>query len=241
MRKKNNMKKQANLFIYVLSIMYGFYPIVSLIAHFLGYYFILADSLIFAMLLNILSIIGIVFALIDQEKKLLKVQFIFLLAMPFMVLLYWISSIFFSSPKVIIYSALFCFFTSLFFLFRYIKPSNVHFFGWVMYSICIFLSCNLAFLTAIFGSIGKDTVLYSLKSPDKIYESQLIDSNQGALGGYTLVQVFNTTKRIDLFFFKFWKKPYLAYIGEWGEFETTRMEWEAEHTLYINGKSRKIE
>lgn len=69
----------------------------------------------------------------------------------------------------------------------------------------------------------------------KNYYAQVIASNQGALGGDTLVDVYqNSGVNINLLFLKIYKKPQRVYIGEWGEFENMEIHWQSESCLVID-------
>jgi hypothetical protein len=90
-------------------------------------------------------------------------------------------------------------------------------------------------------SFGQDTVVQTVYSPEATYYAEVIDSDQGALGGDTLVEVYNTKKKIELFFLTVQKNPQRVYFGEWGEFQTMKLEWESEQILLINGWPNEIE
>lgn len=84
----------------------------------------------------------------------------------------------------------------------------------------------------IFTDFGKETIIEQVTSPDKSYTAILINSDQGALGGDTLVSIeYNNTKIIGYGYFE--KN---LYIGEWREFETIDLKWKDDHTLLINEK-----
>lgn len=84
-----------------------------------------------------------------------------------------------------------------------------------------------------FGSIGKITVIQEAVSPDGSYTAQLIDDNQGALGGSTLVKV-TQADILPLGFAAFRPETKTVYNSSWGEFMTTTLSWADETTLLIN-------
>lgn len=90
-------------------------------------------------------------------------------------------------------------------------------------------------------SFGRVTVVQTLYSPEGTHYAQLIDSDQGALGGDTIVYVYKTSAKLDLFFLKISKAPQTVYFGDWGEFKTMKLEWESEQILRINGHPHKIQ
>ena len=88
--------------------------------------------------------------------------------------------------------------------------------------------------------IGKNTVVQTLSSPAGTYYAELIDSDQGALGGDTVVNVYTAKAEVDMFFLEVRKDPQMVYLGEWGEFENMKLEWESEQVLLINGNPYAI-
>ena len=98
------------------------------------------------------------------------------------------------------------------------------------------LLCLLLFLFPF----GRITVVRTVLSPEGNYCAQLINDDQGALGGNTLVEVHDTRKNLDLFLLSVQKNPRRVYTGRWGEFETMKLEWESEEILLINDRPYKI-
>ena len=84
-------------------------------------------------------------------------------------------------------------------------------------------------------------MVQTLPSPNGTYYAEVIDSDQGALGGDTLVEVYDTRKQLDLFLITVQKNPQLVYFGDWGDFKTMTLQWESEQVLLINGKPNIIE
>ena len=90
---------------------------------------------------------------------------------------------------------------------------------------------NIMFLIMM-GNMGSKTVVQTLPSPEGGYEARVINVDQGALGGDTVVEV----QKND------WKaRTEQIYIGEWGEFETMEIYWKDEHSLVINGKEYQVD
>lgn len=89
------------------------------------------------------------------------------------------------------------------------------------------------FIALIFGNFGQNTVVQSVESPNGIYYAEVIDSDQGALGGDTLVDVYEN-KGIDILIFKISKEPQRIYHGDWGEFNDMELYWKYDYCLVIN-------
>lgn len=89
------------------------------------------------------------------------------------------------------------------------------------------------------GKLGKAPLFSQVTSPAKSYTAILIDSDQGILGGNTLVNAEYHASEINIGLGRLVKAKNL-YIGEWGEFEMMTLEWKDEHTLLINGRSYRM-
>ena len=96
-----------------------------------------------------------------------------------------------------------------------------------------------AFIMLMFGNIGQDTVVQTVESPSGKYYAQVVDSDQGALGGGTIVDVYEK-RDIDVYVFKLKDKPQRVYIGEWGEFDNIQIHWKDDNCLSVNSVEYEI-
>lgn len=80
----------------------------------------------------------------------------------------------------------------------------------------------------------------TVESPSGKYYAQVIDSDQGALGGDTLVDVYQDCEKTALIF-KVDKKPQRVYSGDWGEFENMQIDWKDDNCLVINSVEYEIQ
>ncbi len=97
-----------------------------------------------------------------------------------------------------------------------------------------------SFAVAAFGNFGVNTVVDTISSPNKTYYAEIIDSDQGALGGDTVVYVHKTDK-LNLLVMTVSKTPQRVYLGEWKEYESMQIQWKSEQVLSINSKEYYIE
>ncbi|MBQ8909718.1 MAG: hypothetical protein IJY91_01605 [Oscillospiraceae bacterium] len=95
------------------------------------------------------------------------------------------------------------------------------------------------FFEMTFGSIGVETVIKSVDSPNGEYFANVIDRDEGALGGSTRVDVCEKGG-IYTPLFEISKKPQIVYFGSWGEFENMTIHWKNDTCLVINGKEYEI-
>ena len=70
--------------------------------------------------------------------------------------------------------------------------------------------------------------------------AQVIDSDQGALGGNTIVDV-DEKGSFNLLLFRIEKKPQRVYLGEWGEYEGMQIHWKDDDCLVINSVEYELE
>ena len=99
--------------------------------------------------------------------------------------------------------------------------------------------CLSCFLT-IFFNWGHVSVVKTVESPDGSYYAQVIDDDQGALGGATIVNVFKSRK-LDLILFEIQKKPQTVSYGPWGIYTKMKIYWKDNHCLVINNTEVHIE
>ena len=98
----------------------------------------------------------------------------------------------------------------------------------------------MTFLILLFGNIGCTTVVQSAVSPDGAYYAELIDDDQGALGGNTEVLVRDNWC-FDGLFFNVTEQFSVIYHGKWGEFKDMTIRWKDDRCLLINEKEYPIE
>lgn len=77
---------------------------------------------------------------------------------------------------------------------------------------------------SLFATLGERTVVKTLYSPNDTYYAELIDDDQGALGGRTQVYVYDNKSKDSL----------QIYTGEWGEFEEMEIYWKDDNCLVIS-------
>ena len=110
----------------------------------------------------------------------------------------------------------------------------------VLSALMILPICFFSFIALIFGNIGQNTVVQTVESPSGKYYAQVIDSDQGALGGDTLVDVYQDCG-INAILFKIEKKPQRVYFGDWGEFNNMQIHWKDDNCLVINAVEYEID
>ena len=112
--------------------------------------------------------------------------------------------------------------------------------GVLVPSVLILLPTMLFMLFLPF-TLGYRMTVRTVISPEKTYRAEVIEVNEGALGGDTIVEVYNIHKEFDGMVFLFQKEPQEIYRGNWGLFETMKLEWESEQILKINGRAYEVD
>ena len=95
-------------------------------------------------------------------------------------------------------------------------------------------------IVLVFGGLmGEETVVKTLTSPEGTYYAEVVDSDQGAMGGETYVQVYHPPV-FSCFLFKVEDPPEVVYDGKWGAYKHMDIRWVDDSTLMIDGKLYRI-
>ena len=145
-----------------------------------------------------------------------------------------------SDQVSILVSGVVCFVCCCILTVKHAKPMALKIVALVL-SALLTLPIGLFGLLVVFFPIGQNTVVQTVESPSGRYYAELIDSDQGALGGDTLVTVHERGKDINLIFFKMEKKPQRVYLGEWGKFKDMEIYWKDDGCIVINSVEYEID
>ena len=110
----------------------------------------------------------------------------------------------------------------------------------VVLALPLLMPIGLFGLFALFP-MSEKTVLQTAASPDGAYIAELIDDDQGALGGATVVTVRSTKGEIDLVIFSVEHKPRTVYHGDWGEGFHKTLAWKDDQTVTLGEMPIAIE
>lgn len=102
------------------------------------------------------------------------------------------------------------------------------------------MSLALAF-EILLADFSSNTVVKYLNSPENTYTAEIIDNDQGALGGGTLVEIKYNNQKFSVLLGVFKKFPKIIYDGDWCEFDNMTIKWENENTLLINNVRYNID
>jgi hypothetical protein len=104
--------------------------------------------------------------------------------------------------------------------------------GGILAVLLLLFATFVGLLSMVFAPLKPvKTVMQTLPSPGGTHEARVIDVDEGALGGSTIVEVERNGWRA---------RPKRVYVGEWGEYETMEIYWKNDDCLVINGKEYSV-
>ncbi len=231
------MRKCALASIFVLSAVILILPFGALLSACFGYRLMLLTPSAFAVITASVAVITVVLNTFNKASEENKISVVLLsLAAPMSVInavlyMYLCMRVFGGIWGVIavLIGIACCFYLMV----KYAKPSVLKKIGLALSVLAILPVCILTGFSLLFGNMSRDTVVKSIDSPNKSFYAEVIDSDQGALGGETYVDVYEK-KGINTPLFRISKKPQRAYQRDWGEFENMEIYWKNDNCLVIN-------
>lgn len=227
------MKKATVILMCVLLGLIILYPAGVILTACFGYTFELISATAFAVTIAELSISIVVLDLIYKntlQNKTLQVLMAIIAPLSLINAVFYI----FTCPRIwVVASVLFSAGCCCYITVKHGKPVSVKIAALVLSGLMVMPVGLISFTALIFGNIGQNTVVQAADSPSGKYYAEVIDSDQGALGGDTLVNVYERGG-VNAILFKIEKKPQRVYWGEWGEFENMKIRWKDDHCLIIN-------
>ncbi len=142
------------------------------------------------------------------------------------------------SPWVVIgvsVSVICCFILTV----RHGKPYTLKVRALTLSVLTVFPVAVVSFFAYAFSDFGVTTVVKTVESPNGEYYAEVLDNDQGALGGATTVWVYER-RGIDLLLFKISKKPQRVYLGRCGEADSMSIRWKDDGCLVINSVEYEI-
>ena len=234
------MKKAISILMCLLFALTILYPAAVILTACLEYTFELISVSAFAIVLAALSVCIIVLDLICKntlENKVMRILLAIITPLSLINAVFYI----FECPQIwvmastLISAGCCCYLTV-----KYVKPLSLKIIALVLSALMILPIGFFSFIALIFGNIGQNTVVKTVESPSGKYYAQVIDSDQGALGGDTFVDVYQKCG-INALLFKIKKNPQRVYFGDWGEFKNMQIHWKNDNCLVINSVEYEIE
>lgn len=102
------------------------------------------------------------------------------------------------------------------------------------------IALAFSFIVITADSFSTHTVKDVIYSPDRTCYAEVVDIDQGALGGNTVIYV-HKSKCLNLFFITVAKTPQRVYTGEWQEYKSLKIQWKDNDCLTVNSTEYSIE
>lgn len=228
------MKRAFYVILYIMLGLYIFFPLGSIVSGCFGYVFTLFNYTVFGFVSAAVSLAAAVIAVRSSGSARSKAEKAALILLPLLACVNWIFYLFKSSSVISVICMPFCLICALV-IAAQAKPISLKLFAMIP---SLLLTVPLSFITfiwLIFGQTGLNTVVSTLPSPDGTYYAEVIDSDQGALGGDTIVYVYDT-RCIDAVIFSASRAPERVYLGPWRAWQHMSIYWEDDRRLVINAK-----
>ena len=213
----------------------GLLPGGTLAALCFGHTVELFDYTVFAVITTVVSVLAVIAALVTKERTVSKSEGVLLALLPFFAAASWVLYLMRTNSTADAVCMVICFGCAIVLSVRLARPLTLQITGLVLAGL---LAIPVGILSVL-GPIGGNTVVDTVASPDGTYYAEVVDSDQGALGGSTLVYV-HEAKGLDLLVFKAAKTPNRVYMGQWGEYKDMEIYWKDDDSLIINGREYSV-
>lgn len=223
-------------------VLFGFMALYSLgfflLLHF-GYKLVLFSGPAFAITIAALSVCVVVLDFIYKDTISNKIICILMgMFAPLSLINVFFYTLEYNQVSVLV-SGVICFVCCCILTAKHAKPMALKIVALVLSALMV-LPIGFTSLLVVFFPIGQNTVVQTKESPSGRYYAEVIDNDQGALGGDTVVNVYEKWE-INLLLFKIKKEPQQVYFGEWGEFENMDIYWKDDGCVVINSVEYEIE
>lgn len=229
------MKKATSILRCLLFAISALYPTGLLVCTCFRFDFTLGNVTAYTILLALLSVTTVVFSFLSKEQTDNRVSIIF---QSMMLPLALINTVLYPLERCtfLVLACVTVALVSAFFVMLGARKSlGIKILALVLSTILsLSIGGFVGFIGVIFGDFGYVAVVQTIESPSSEYRAEVLDVNHGALGGDTVVYVYETDKYFNLFIFTVSKEPKTVYMGNWGEFNDMNLHWKNDHCLVIN-------
>lgn len=231
------MEKLRSAIRYILFSLVALLPVGVIICDLFGYAFDLADYNIFAILTALAAIAAAILSASAFGKSSTSTVCAVLLSLS--APLSFINTVFYLSKcnsAIVAACMLICMVLCIIIASICGRPFALKIVALIL-SFFMFLPTLICSLFLMFP-FSENTVVKELPSPDSTYYVQVISSDQGALGGDTLVCVYE--EGLDLFIISITKKPEIIYRGDFSESRYMDIYWKNDNCIVINSVEHEI-
>lgn len=233
------MKKVISALLFLLLVLTLLSPVGTLVSACFGYTFQLTSIFAVSVIIAVISVLTMIFSIISKDKIISEGIIILLYILTPLSFINTVIYIFESGHISVAVCVLISFVCSSFLMIRNIVPKKRKIIVSVLCALMTAFVLFFAFMMLMFGNIGQKTVIKSIESPNRKFYAQVIDIDQGALGGATIVDVYEK-REINVFVFLLKDKPQRVYLGEWRAFENMQIYWKDDNYLVVNSVEYEI-
>ncbi len=214
-------------------IIHTFLPVCILVAFLIGYEFSLFNYSFFAVVSLLVSLVSVVAVFLKKESFSGKEFFcLFGLSIP-ICFVNWLCYLAKGASVVPVVCLLICIVCAVAINIKISRFKVSKIILSVLTPLVISTLVFVSFVYMLLDNFGVSTVVNDIPSPNTRYYAQVVDVDQGALGGNTAVDVLEN-REIDLGVCEFSDIPERVYIGEWGEYKDMEIYWKNDDCLIIN-------
>lgn len=239
-RNKKTFSKKAVIALYsILFCSVALLPLGVLLSSLSGRTFELSDYPVFAILTALLSVSSVISSVVSgNDFKSKIVEILLSLSVPLSLInavLYIIEC-----GKISVIASMFiCFLCCFILALKHSKPFALKIIALTLSGLMVLPACFFTSILLTIGNIGQNTIVRTVESPNGKYHAEVIDSDQGALGGNTIINI-RKNDDIDLFAFKIKTKPHSVYCGKYGEYKDMQIYWKNDNCIIINSAEYEI-
>lgn len=233
------MKRMLPASLVILSILYSLLPLSLLIGAKAGYYFTLRSYPVSIVLLAVISCL-LTALLVNSNTSLNGGNAALAACIVPLSSMNGICYIFSSAWAPTFWFAVICCGCASVLMTKYTRSKALKIVSSVLSTIMILLLLFCTFFDFMFMDFSCDTIVKSIPSPENTYVAEVIDNDQGAFGGSTIVDIRSPKTDINFFFGKFSKPAIRIHAGVWDAYKDMEISWKDEETLLIDNKEHEI-
>ena len=232
-------KNKRSVIIYFLAAINSLYPLLCLLSYFFGYLVYLSFSVVYALWLAVIFMYSNYFIKKNEETEFSESARICAAFLPLItavnlgVYVYKYKSV----PIALVMGI--CLIFAAVIAEKVLEGNKAKVLSVVSSGFICLIVFVFSLLVVSISYFSAERLENFIVSPDRTYYAGVVNVDQGALGGDTVVYV-HRSRGINLFLLSFNKIPQTVYIGEWGEYKTMQIEWKNENCLLINSEEYNI-
>ena len=226
------MKKSISGLVWATLVLSVFYPVGCAAVACFGCILTVPSIAVYAFVTAFLSVCTVIIGFFVKEKSVSKSAMAVSAVLPPFSLICAVFCLIKCSTAFVAVCCLVSVVCSVTLAIRYGGPLILKTVSLVLTALLIIPAGSIMTVVLLFGKLSANTVVRTVESPSGQYYVEVIDSDQGALGGDTRVELYERV--LDLGVFKIQKKPRRLYTGHYGEYSDMEIYWKDDSFVVIN-------